>query len=264
MEDQDKKIIYAIDGKNAKEINEQLDEFSRLSKGKKYVYALKIGQLPILSEGLQIIKEIKKKTDLNIICDLKLADAPFISVEIAQKVLDAGSWGIVVQGFVGGQVLSQIISEVPELKIFLVTEMSHDNDEYKGLTYKNLKKLIDIALKCKVWAVIGPGNREKRISKIKRRIEKYNSDVKIAAAGIGAQGGNAINALKAGSDFLIVGREFPKVIQDILKKIPKPAIDEYIKEQKKQRFSSSKVKKIASYLAIIKNVIEIIRKLWGS
>ncbi len=240
-----------------------MDKFSRLSKGKKYVYALKIGQLPILSDGLQIIKEIKKITDINIICDLKLADAPFISVEIAKEVFAVGSWGIVVQGFVGGQVLSEIISTVPELKIFLVTEMTHDNNQYKGLTYKNLKKLIDIALNYKVWAVIAPGNREKRIKKIKRRLEKYNSDVKIAAAGIGLQGGNAINALKAGSDFLIVGRDFPEVIQDIIKRIPKSALSEYIKEQKKQRVSSSKVKKIVSYLAIIKYVIEIIRKLWG-
>ena len=209
-------IIYAIDSATENEIQNQLDMYNNLNEEKKkYVYALKIGLLSIMKNGVSIIKKIKVNSDLPIICDLKLADIPDISKEIAKIVYEAGVFGIVVHGFVGEQVINELL-RIDDLYLFLITEMSHDNRKFKGLTHINSKKLIDIALKCNVYAIHYPGKNYKEIRVIKNLLRRTNRSIKIAATGIGyPQIADPIRALIDGEDYLIVVRDFINVIEKI-------------------------------------------------
>jgi orotidine-5'-phosphate decarboxylase len=50
--------------------------------------------------------------------------------------------------------------------------------------------------------IVAPATRPERISELRRII----GDLEIISPGVGAQGGKASDALRAGADFVIVGR----------------------------------------------------------
>lgn len=175
------------------------------------VFAIKIGLFDVLHHGLSIINEIGSESGLPVICDVKLAEIPSIAVPIAKKVADAGAFGIVIQGFVGEEVLKMVQEATKEagLKIFLVSEMSHDPDG--GFTHFHLEEIAKIAKRNKVFGIIGPGNRKSSLEKIYDIIK--DSNVKLIATGLRNGTDDEEIARKAGANLFIEGHIIKEAIE---------------------------------------------------
>ncbi|NJE08602.1 orotidine-5'-phosphate decarboxylase [Thermococcus sp. M39] len=163
-----------------------------------YLWAIKINWPLILGSGVGIIRELKERTGLPIIADLKVADIPNTNKLIAKKVFGEGADYIIVHGFVGRDSVRAVMEEGNTI---IVVEMSHPGAE--EFIQPITDKLIEMANELKPFGVIAPGTRPERIRYIRERLDK---DIKILTPGIGAQGGRAKEALKAGADYIIVGR----------------------------------------------------------
>lgn len=163
-----------------------------------YLWAIKVNWPLIIGSGLGIVTELKDATGLPIIADLKLADIPNTNRLIASRVFEAGADYIIAHGFVG----SDSVRAVMELgKTIIVVEMSHPGA--KEFIQPAADKLVELANRLEPFGVIAPATRPERVAYIRSRL---NSEVKILTPGVGAQGGKAGEVLKAGADYIIVGR----------------------------------------------------------
>ncbi len=163
-----------------------------------FLWGIKINWPLILGSGIGIIRELKEKTDLPIIADLKLADIPNTHRLIAKKVFEEGANYIITHGFVG----RDSVKAVMELgETILVVEMSHPGAE--EFIQPAADRLIDLANDLMPFGVIAPATRPERVRYIR---EKLSREIRILTPGVGAQGGRAKEALKAGADYIIVGR----------------------------------------------------------
>lgn len=202
-----KNKIFAIDENDKSKVIKYVKALKKRNRHTDDIFAIKIGLKPLLDNGLSIIKKIKKISDLDIICDLKLAEIPSLSGEIAARVYSLGADGIIVQGFVGEKVIDQIYEKAPGLKIYVVSEMTHNDG---GFTSKHLEDFANMAKRKQVFGIIGPGNRPDNLQKIKDIVQ---SEVKVIAAGIGAQGGEEANVIRHGADYLIEGSKIRKELE---------------------------------------------------
>ena len=210
MKQPDKKIIFALDKTDLKSIllySKQIGDFVNSDKNidpnsnLHQIFAIKIGILTILENGISIIRKIKEVCPLEIIVDLKLADIPFVAAQVAQAIQKEGGDYLVVHCFVGKKVIEAIKEATPELKIILLSEMTHNNG---GYTSKHLEEFSKLALDYKVFGIIGPGNRVQRISLIKSKVQ---NKVNIIAAGVSSeQHGSIDSSITAGADYYILGR----------------------------------------------------------
>ena len=185
-------IILALD------VYERYKALKIAEETKDYLWAIKINWPLILGSGVEIIQELKERTGLPIIADLKVADIPNINKLIAKKVFGEGADYIIVHGFVGRDSVRAVMDEGNTI---IVVEMSHPGA--KEFIQPITDKLIEMANDLKPFGVIAPGTRPERIKYIRERLDE---DIKILTPGIGAQGGRAKEALKAGADYIIVGR----------------------------------------------------------
>ncbi|MDL2124794.1 MAG: orotidine 5'-phosphate decarboxylase [Deltaproteobacteria bacterium] len=202
-----KSIIFAVDTDDRKSAIKYCLKLLKRKDIVNDIYAIKVGILNIIDDGLSIVTDIKKKTGLPVICDLKLAEIPTIAVDIAKKVYMAGADGIVVQGFVGKSVISAIQESVPDLDIYIVSEMTHNEG---GFTQVHLEDIAKIAKEQCVTGIIGPGNRPIRLRKIR---ELVPNECKIIAAGVSKrQHGNEKEAFAAGADLVIEGSDIRSLL----------------------------------------------------
>ncbi|NJE85062.1 orotidine-5'-phosphate decarboxylase [Thermococcus sp. CX2] len=163
-----------------------------------YLWAVKVNWPLIIGSGLGIITELKQVTGLPIIADLKLADIPNTNKLIASRVFEAGADYIIAHGFVG----RDSVKAVMELgKTIMVVEMSHPGA--KEFIQPVTDKLIEMANELRPFGVIAPATRPERVAYIRERLKP---EIKILTPGVGAQGGDARAVLKAGADYIIVGR----------------------------------------------------------
>ncbi|NJE43471.1 orotidine-5'-phosphate decarboxylase [Thermococcus sp. GR6] len=163
-----------------------------------YLWAIKVNWPLIIGSGLRIITELKQVTGLPIIADLKLADIPNTNRLIASRVFEAGADYVIAHGFVGKDSVKAIMDLG---KTIIVVEMSHPGA--KEFIQPAADKLIKMANELEPFGVIAPATRPKRVAYIRERLKK---EVKILTPGVGAQGGKAWEVLKAGADYIIVGR----------------------------------------------------------
>ena len=163
-----------------------------------YLWAIKVNWPLIIGSGLGIVTELKQVTGLPIIADLKLADIPNTNRLIAGKVFDAGADCIIAHGFVG----RDSVKAVMELgEAIIVVEMSHPGA--KEFIQPATDGLIELANELGPFGVIAPATRPERVAYIR---SKLKPEIKILTPGVGAQGGSAGEVLKAGADYVIVGR----------------------------------------------------------
>ncbi len=164
----------------------------------RHVAYIKINWPLILSAGPQIVSDIS--AFVPVICDLKLADIPNTQMLIAREVERLGAFGVIAHFFVGTDSIQAISEAAPSLKVIGVVAMTHHGSS-EVMDFE-IDKLIALAGKSNVWGVIAPGNKPQLLSRIK---ENLPGKV-IFTPGIGAQGGNVAEAIKNGSDYIIVGR----------------------------------------------------------
>ena len=163
-----------------------------------YLWAVKVNWPLIIGSGLRIITELKQVTGLPIIADLKLADIPNTNRLIAKKVFEAGANYVIAHGFAGRDSVRAIM-ELGET--IIVVEMSHPGA--REFIQPATDRLIELANELEPFGVIAPATRPGRVSYIR---SKLKPGIKILTPGVGAQGGWAGEALKAGADYIIVGR----------------------------------------------------------
>jgi orotidine-5'-phosphate decarboxylase len=160
-----------------------------------YVDAIKVGYPLVLSNGLGILRKLTK-FGKPLIADFKVADIPWISEKICEIAATKGADYVIVQGFLGEDVI-KACSEVAE--IFVVTEMTHPGA--KEFMQKEGLRIAALA-KRHAYGIVAPATRPERI----RKLRKVVGGLIIISPGIKAQGAEIGSALKAGADYEIIGR----------------------------------------------------------
>ena len=161
-----------------------------------FVAAIKINYPLILSSGLEVVSEISKSC--KVICDLKVADIPNTNRLIAEAAFNAGASGVIAHAFPGVQSLKAIRDVANSKELFVVTTMSQPG----GGDFFDVEAFCSMAVEVGATGVIAPPTRPEDIANVRALV----GDLKIMSPGVGAQGGNSKDAIKAGADYIIVGR----------------------------------------------------------
>ena len=181
--------------------------------------AVKIGYPLILKTGLRIVYKLSLIAP--VIADFKVADIPNTDRLICEHVFNAGCAAVIVQAFTGADSLAECIKTAEEYnkKVFVVSEMSHPGGDH-FFTDAVSKEIASMAKQSGAFGIVAPATRPARVRELRAII---GDDVKIISPGVGAQGGKASDAIKAGADWVIVGRsiygaENPKEEAEQIKK----------------------------------------------
>ncbi len=186
-----------------------------------YIAAVKINHhltLPLGTfDGVQFLVEQIRGQGLLAIMDAKVNDIGATNQTIAEYYYAAGFDAIIANPFVGWEEGLKPLFDVSKRLnrgVILLTYMSHKGaaegygqtivDPYTG---QQMLQYISFANKALQWGadgvVVGATVPEK-IAEVKRILE---DKVEIYSPGVGVQGGGAVAAVRAGANYLIVGRE---------------------------------------------------------
>lgn len=161
------------------------------------VDAIKVNWPIVLGVGPAIITKISKEVD--VLCDFKIADIPNTNRLIVEGAFRRGAAGVIVHGFPGEDSVRACV-DAAKGDVFVVTEMSHPGAE--RFSAPIAEEVARMAVKVGATGIIAPATRPERV----RRMREIVGRLRIATPGVGAQGGNAADAIGAGADYVIVGR----------------------------------------------------------
>ncbi len=165
-----------------------------------HVDAIKIGYPLVLGAGLEIINTICEFAP--VIADFKVADIPNTDKLICSQAFESGAESVIVHGFTGKDSLLECVETGEEYggEIYVVTEMSHPG----AVEFMQPKafEIASLAVECKASGVVAPATRPERIKLIRNIV----GNLTIISPGVGAQGGCAADVIRAGADYVIVGR----------------------------------------------------------
>jgi len=187
----DTRVILALD------VTSRDEALRVVGSVKDYVDAIKINWPLILAAGPDIIRDLSKVKD--IICDMKIADIPNTNRLIVEQAMSRGASAVICHGFTGEDSVKACV-DAAKGQVFVVTEMSHPGG--KEFTAPIADKLAALAKRTGARGIVAPATRPERISDLRKII----GGLEIISPGVGAQGGKASDALKAGADYIIVGR----------------------------------------------------------
>ena len=171
--------------------------------------------LPLALKDIALIVDAAHQKGLQTIADLKLNDIYSTNLAVLEILHRAGFDALIVNPIVGYRDALQPTIEAAHKKamgVIFLTYMSHKGaPEGYGLklrlspsSVKPLYKLFaERALK---WGADGLIVGATRPTVIKEVAALTNNSLPIFSPGVGAQGGSALDALKAGANFLIIGR----------------------------------------------------------
>lgn len=161
-----------------------------------FVAKVKINYPLVLSAGLEIVTEISKFSP--VICDFKVADIPNTNRLIAEQAFEAGASGIIAHAFPGPESLKALRDVDSSKDLYVVITMSHP----KGGEFFNIENFCELAKECGATGVVAPATRPDDVAKVRRLI----GDLEIISPGVGAQGGSSRDTIRAGANYIIVGR----------------------------------------------------------
>jgi len=188
----DTRIVLAMDetdGKKALRMTEAVSDG---------IDAVKINWPLVLSAGPEMITKLAGITD--VICDFKVADIPNTVSLIVKGAVARGASAIIVHAFTGEDSLTAAVEAAGNAEVYAVTEMSHPGGTM--FTAQHAEEMAELGVRCGAAGFIAPATRPDRIAKIRSIV----GDRKILSPGVGAQGGSAADAVRAGADYVIVGR----------------------------------------------------------
>lgn len=185
------RIILALD------VTSRADAMRVVEAVKDHVDAIKINWPLILAAGPNIITELSRVKD--IICDMKIADIPNTNKLIVEQAMSRGAAAVICHGFTGDDSVRACV-DAAKGQVFVVTEMSHPGG--KQFTAPVADKLAAIARSVGARGIVAPATRPERIADLRKII----GNLEIISPGVGAQGGKASDAIRAGADYIIVGR----------------------------------------------------------
>lgn len=166
-----------------------------------HIDAIKVGYPLVLSAGLGIIVEIAEYAP--VIADFKVADIPNTNRLICNQAFEANADAIIVHAFPGSDSIKECVDIAKEYDkdVYVVTEMSHPGA--MEFMQENASRLAALAIKCGAAGIIAPATRPESIA----RLRDIVGNKTIISPGVGTQGGKASDAIKAGADYIIVGRK---------------------------------------------------------
>lgn len=185
------RIILALD------VTSRGDAVRVVNAVRDHVDAIKINWPLILAAGPDVIREMSRIKD--VICDMKIADIPNTNRLIVEQAMVRGASAVIAHGFTGKDSVKACV-DAAKGQVFVVTEMSHPGG--KEFTAPVADKLAALASSAGARGIVAPATRPERISELRKII----GDLEIISPGVGAQGGKASDALRAGADYIIVGR----------------------------------------------------------
>ncbi len=162
------------------------------------VDAVKINWPLVLSAGPEMITRLAEHSD--VICDFKVADIPNTVRLIVENSVARGASAVIVHAFTGDDSLRAAVEAAGDAEIYAVTEMSHPGA--KLFTAQHAEEMAKLGVECGASGFIAPATRPDRIAAIRAVV----GDRKILSPGVGAQGGSAADAIRAGATYAIVGR----------------------------------------------------------
>ena len=185
------RIILALD------VTSKGDAIRVVEAVRDHVDAIKINWPLILAAGPDIIREMSKFKA--VICDMKIADIPNTNRLIVEQAMKRGASAVIAHGFTGDDSVKACI-DAAKGQVFVLTEMSHPGA--KQFTAPVADKLAALAKAVGARGIVAPATRPERIAELRKII----GNLEITSPGVGAQGGKASDALRAGADYIIVGR----------------------------------------------------------
>ncbi len=187
----DTRLILALDVTSGKDAH----RVARAARD--HVDAIKINWPLIIAAGPEIIQEMSVLRE--VICDLKIADIPNTNRLIVEQAMARGASAVICHGFTGEDSVRACV-EAANGKVYVVTEMSHPGG--RQFTAPIADRLAALAKSAGAKGVVAPATRPERIMALRKIV----GDMEIISPGVGAQGGKASDAIKAGADYIIVGR----------------------------------------------------------
>ena len=185
------RIILALD------VTSRADAMRIVEAVKGYVDAIKINWPLVLATGPDIIREMSRVRD--VICDFKIADIPNTNKLIVEQAMSRGASAVICHGFTGDDSVKACV-DAAKGQVFVVTEMSHPGG--KQFTAPVADKLAALAKSAGARGIVAPATRPERIAALRKIV----GGLEIICPGVGAQGGKASDAIRAGADYIIVGR----------------------------------------------------------
>jgi len=185
------RVILALD------VTSRADAMRVVEAVKGYVDAIKINWPLVLATGPDIIREMSSVKD--VICDFKIADIPNTNKLIVEQAMSRGANAVICHGFTGDDSVKACV-DAAKGQVFVVTEMSHPGG--KQFTAPLADKLAALAKSAGARGIVAPATRPERIAALRKII----GGLEIISPGVGAQGGKASDAIRAGADYIIVGR----------------------------------------------------------
>ena len=191
---------------------------SRLAKVSDYVCAAKLNFHLILPLSLSEIASLNDhiaNEGLVSIADIKLNDIGNTDIVTIKYLWDCGFSGVIVNPFVGYKgALDAVFEDAAKKRKGVITlaYMSHEGaDEGFGLRLQGGRTIFDEFLKRAIeWKSSGVIMGTTRPDKISIARKYLGPKIKIICPGSGAQGGDAAAALRAGADYIIIGRSITK------------------------------------------------------
>jgi orotidine-5'-phosphate decarboxylase len=166
---------------------------------------------PLGLESLRSLNELIGSYDLPSIADIKLNDIDNSNRVATDYLWKAGFDAVIANPFVGYEgALDVVLKRARELGkgVIFLAYMSHKAaDEGYGLVLQDNRTIFELFLdRADKWGADGVIVGSTRPEKIRMARARLRSEIKIISPGSGAQGGDPIESLKAGADYLIVGR----------------------------------------------------------
>jgi orotidine-5'-phosphate decarboxylase len=177
--------------------------------------AFKVNYPLVLSAGLRVVDRLASEGD--IICDFKVADIPDINRMIVEQVFRHSASGVIIHGFTGQDSLRACI-EAADGEVFVVALMSHPGaDRFMEPVSEDIARM---ARESGATGIVVGATRPAGIS----RLREAAGSLLILSPGVGPQGGDPVEALRAGADHLIVGRRITAATD------PRRAAEEILEE----------------------------------
>ncbi len=189
----DSRLVLALDETNGEKALAVAESVSGI------VDAIKINWPLVLSEGPEMITRLSELSD--VICDFKVADIPNTVRLIVENAVSRGASAVIVHAFTGDDSLRAAVEASGGAEIYAVTEMSHPGAVM--FTAQHAEEMARLGVECGVDGFIAPATRPDRIRVVRSVVGEGK---KILSPGVGAQGGKASDAIRAGADYAIVGR----------------------------------------------------------
>lgn len=172
---------------------------------------IKIGSLLAWEHGLpKIVKDIRDTSNSPIIFDAQKAgtDIPSIVEEQVKIVADVGIDAFIAAPLGSGpKTLEAFVKTSLDCQItpIIVLEMTHPMANDFLIKEAGMRVLIQ-SLEMGVEYFVAPANNPDRITYYRNLASENGKGIRIFSPGVGPQGGGPDTAIKAGADFVIIGR----------------------------------------------------------